>query len=162
MDRAVFESALANEEATDTLGATLASHLRVGDVVLLEGDLGAGKTALVRAIARALGVPQSIAVTSPTFALVHELPGRMPIIHGDLYRLDHASQLVELGLDEHLGGEAIVFLEWGERFLDALGAITLVVRLSLTGESSRKVRIEALSARGDSVVGAVKADFDGL
>jgi tRNA threonylcarbamoyladenosine biosynthesis protein TsaE len=143
---------LVDEEATRALGAALAGVLRAGDVVVLEGDLGAGKTFLVRAVARGLGVPEDIPVTSPTFALVHELAGRMPIVHADLYRLDAPDDLIELGLLERLGDEALVLIEWGERFRDALRP-DLVVRLELTSESSRSVAFDAISERGARIVG---------
>ena len=80
-------------------------------------------------------------VTSTTFALVHEHQGRVPIVHADLYRLMEVDELFELGLEEQMA-DAIVFIEWGERFLTALGAPTLVLRFSITGETAREVRIE--------------------
>src|SRR5688500_1791946 len=98
----VLELPLPTRRATQRLGAALGAALRGGDFVVLEGDLGAGKTFLVRAIARALGVPAAVAVTSPTFALVHELSGRVPIVHADLYRLEEADELVEIGLRDRI------------------------------------------------------------
>jgi tRNA threonylcarbamoyladenosine biosynthesis protein TsaE len=142
---------LTNEEATQAFGERLAALLEPGDVILLEGELGAGKTFLVRVMARALGVPDDVPVTSPTFALVHELPGRMPILHADLYRLDDPDELVELGLMPRLGRDVLAFVEWGERFVDALGPATLTVRLQVTGEHSRRARITAGDARGEHI-----------
>lgn len=143
-----IELDLPDEDATRALGARLAGALEPGDLVVLEGNLGAGKTFLVRAVARALEVPDEIPVTSPTFTLLHELPGRVPIVHADLYRIEEADELVELGLFERIGADAVVLVEWGERFAEALGAIALVVRLSLAGETRRHVRIEPHGARG--------------
>ena len=142
---------LESEKATEELGAALARALAVGDVVVLEGDLGAGKTFLARAVARGLGVPEEVPVTSPTFTLVNELPGRVPIVHADLYRLDHPDELVELGLLPRLGADAVALIEWGERFEDALRPDVLV-RLTLSGESSRTASIEAKSGRGAQIL----------
>src|SRR5687767_12206225 len=91
---------LDTRRASRRLGELLASAARPGDLLVLEGDLGAGKTFLVRSIARALGVPSRKPVTSPTFTLVHEHAARIPIVHADLYRLADGDELVELGLSE--------------------------------------------------------------
>jgi tRNA threonylcarbamoyladenosine biosynthesis protein TsaE len=129
---------------TRALGSKLAARLRVGDVVFLEGKLGAGKTFLARAIARALGVPASEPVTSPTFTLVHELDGaRAPIVHADLYRLTDASGIHELGLRES-ASRAIVLVEWGARFAGEIASDGLVVELAMRGEG----RVASISGRG--------------
>jgi len=134
---------LADEAATIAFAERLAALLGGGDLVLLEGELGAGKTFLVRALCRALGVPEEVPVTSPTFGLVHELEGRMPIVHADLYRLSDPSELIDLGLEEAIGGDAVVFVEWGERFLTELGVPSLVIRMKIVSETAREVWIEA-------------------
>jgi len=149
---------IADEEAMRRLAERLAATLEAGHVVVLEGDLGAGKTFLVRAAARALGVPEEVPVTSPTFALVHEYAARAPLVHADLYRLGHPDELLELGLDERLGRDAIAFLEWGEAYLDALPVVDLVVRIALRGDTERSVRLEALDAAGDAIVEALAED----
>jgi tRNA threonylcarbamoyl adenosine modification protein YjeE len=139
-----IELALPTRRATRRLAAAIGAALVPGDLVVLEGDLGSGKTFLVRGIARALGVPSGVRVTSPTFALVNEHTGRMPIVHADLYRLGDASDLTELGLVERVGSEAVVLVEWGERFADALGHHGLWVFLALSAEG----RSATLLARG--------------
>ncbi|MFW5875366.1 MAG: tRNA (adenosine(37)-N6)-threonylcarbamoyltransferase complex ATPase subunit type 1 TsaE [Myxococcota bacterium] len=143
---------LPDEAATARLGARLADLLAPGDVVILQGDLGAGKTFLVRAIARALGVPEETPVTSPTFALVHELPARVPLVHVDLYRLGDPDELVELGLFHRLGEEAIVLVEWGERFAEHLEPVALRLHFELTGATSRRLGIGARSPRGHEIL----------
>lgn len=140
---------------TRRLGAVLAPELRAGDLVVLEGGLGAGKTFLVQALARGLGVPASMPVTSPTFALVHELAGRVPIIHADLYRLPLGAPLDELGIVSRIGGDAIVFVEWGERFADELGRDGLWISLALTAGRSRTCTLSAHGERGRACLRAV-------
>lgn len=146
---------LDDEAATARLAQRLAAALAPGDLVVLEGDLGAGKTTFVRYAARALGVPEAIAVTSPTFALVHELPGERRVVHADLYRLESAGEVAELGLDEQRAEGAILFVEWGERFLHELGAPEALVRLSLEGGDRRRARVEVAPGRGDRIRAAL-------
>ncbi len=136
---------------TQALGERLAARLRAGDLLLLEGGLGAGKTTLVRFMSRALGVPESIPITSPTFALMHELAGRLPIVHADLYRLSDPDELRHLGLDELLE-ESVVFVEWGERFGAELGEPCMRICLFLEGKESRRIEVNSLNARGDELV----------
>jgi tRNA threonylcarbamoyladenosine biosynthesis protein TsaE len=147
---------LSTRRATRQLGALLGSLLRAGDLVVLEGDLGAGKTFLVRAVARTLGVPPEVAVTSPTFTLLHEHATVPPLVHADLYRLGDADELVELGLLDRIGRDAVVIVEWGDRFADALGGRGLWIRLSLTGDG-RSARLEARGARGREILDHLRA-----
>src|SRR5438874_11606240 len=100
----------ASPEETRELGASVGSVLRPGDVVSLTGDLGAGKTTFVQGAARALGVEDP--VLSPTFTLVREYRGRIPIYHLDIYRLDRMQDVLDLGFEELVGRRAIVFVEW--------------------------------------------------
>ena len=138
--------------ATRRLGRRLADCLAPGDLLVLEGDLGAGKTFLVRAIGRGLGVSTDIRITSPTFDLVHEMPGRIPLVHADLYRLDDPSTLVELGLSEHIGRESVVVIEWGERFRQELGPDGVTIRLDLDADG-RRCRLEAEGPAGQALLG---------
>jgi tRNA threonylcarbamoyladenosine biosynthesis protein TsaE len=139
-----IDLALPTRRATRRLATAIGGALVAGDLVVLEGDLGSGKTFLVRGIARELGVPSRVRVTSPTFALVNEHTGRIPIVHADLYRLGDESELSEIGLAERVGSDAVVLVEWGERFAEALGHAGLWVFLSLTKDG----RSATLLARG--------------
>ena len=136
-DNKQFTSArpLPDMAATESLGAQIAAGLAPGDAVALEGDLGAGKTALARAILRALGVTG--AVPSPTFTLVqhYETP-QLRISHYDLYRIEAPEELDELGLDEALS-EGALLIEWPERARSRLPADTLRVRLEAAGGEAR-------------------------
>ncbi len=129
-----------SEAETTRAGVELAADLAPGDVVLLIGDLGLGKTVLARGIAAGLGVDPS-EVHSPTFTLVNQYRGRIPVHHVDLYRIDRESDMGELGLEEILGGEGVAIVEWGERLgrygvRDAL-EISFVDR----GGTEREIRI---------------------
>jgi tRNA threonylcarbamoyladenosine biosynthesis protein TsaE len=132
---------LPDDAATAALGASLAQQVQGGDIVLLEGDLGAGKTALARAIIRALADDPALEVPSPTFALVQPYDtARGPVLHADLYRLGDPREVDELGLVDNPA--AIVLVEWAERAPEIVDAATLVVELAIppSGEG-RQVRV---------------------
>lgn len=139
------EIALATRRETTRLGVRIASRLRAGDLVLLSGDLGAGKTFLARAIARELGVPSDVAIASPTFTLVQEYETRKgPLLHVDLYRLRDddpektRAEIRKLGLDERRAEGAIVMVEWADGFERDLGGDpAVVVALSVEGDGRR-------------------------
>jgi tRNA threonylcarbamoyladenosine biosynthesis protein TsaE len=132
---------LATRRSTRTLGTSIAHALQASDLVLLSGDLGAGKTFLARSIARGLGVRAP--VTSPTFTLVREIPTpRGLLVHADLYRLRGDALVAEtqrLGLREYRADGAILMVEWGDEALEALGGpAELTVALSIRGAHARE------------------------
>ena len=133
----VFTTGDAGE--TERAGALLAACLEPGDVVALAGDLGAGKTHLVQGVARALGVDD--AVTSPTFNILLVHPGALPLYHFDLYRLEDGGQLEDVGFFETLEADGVSFIEWGDRFPDALPADHLLVLIERSGETGRVFRL---------------------
>ncbi|GLQ56044.1 tRNA (adenosine(37)-N6)-threonylcarbamoyltransferase complex ATPase subunit type 1 TsaE [Devosia nitrariae] len=132
---------LPDEAATAAFGAELAASLQPGNLILLEGDLGAGKTALARAVIRALARDPDLEVPSPTFALVQPYrAGGQAILHADLYRLADPREVDELGLFED--PEAIVLVEWAERAPELAGRADLVVALSIpSGGAGRNVTV---------------------
>ena len=132
----IVELELPTRRATIRLARALAPLLHVGDLLILSGELGAGKTFFVRALCRALGLPSGRRVTSPSFSLVHEHPASLPIVHADLYRLGSASEVVELGLRE-LRARALVVVEWGEPYAEQLGGAAWHLELRL-GSSGRR------------------------
>ncbi|WP_108396231.1 tRNA (adenosine(37)-N6)-threonylcarbamoyltransferase complex ATPase subunit type 1 TsaE [Devosia submarina] len=132
---------LPDDAATASFGAQLADGLRPGDLVILEGDLGAGKTALARAIIRALAGEEALEVPSPTFALVqpYETP-KGPVLHADLYRLGDPQEVDELGLLDN--PEAIVLVEWAERSPEIVAAASLAISLHIPpGGAGRDVSV---------------------
>ena len=133
---------LPDDDATTRFGAEFAATLQPGDIVSLEGDLGAGKTALARAIIRALAAAPLLEVPSPTFAIIqpYDTPSG-PVLHADLYRLANAAEADELGLLDD--PEAVVLVEWAERVPEVVRAATVVVTLAIPpGGNGRKVTVK--------------------
>lgn len=128
-------------EQTQTLGAILGRTAEAGDVVTLEGPLGAGKTALTQAIARGLEVDPRIYVTSPTFGLLHEYQGRIPLYHMDLYRLAGEDEIEALGFPEYFYGSGLTVIEWPERLGSLMPAERLHIELVISGEASRTANL---------------------
>ena len=128
-----------SEDETHRIAAAWAASLQPGAVVLLSGDLGAGKTAFVRGLAQGLGIDPAN-VTSPTFTLVHEYRGgRLPLVHVDLYRLEQAD-LDDLGMDSDLADQGVLAIEWSERLV-RLPSGAAAVEIVATGESLRTIAI---------------------
>ena len=129
-------------EETIALGRSLASSLAPPKIVLLRGDLGAGKTTLVKGIARAFDAAQEEDVTSPTFTLIHEYRGpRVNVYHVDFYRVDTPRQLETLGLDDLLAENSVLLLEWGEKFQRFVDERDVEIQIELLGENARRIRI---------------------
>jgi tRNA threonylcarbamoyladenosine biosynthesis protein TsaE len=146
----------ANSEAgTERLGQALADVLPGGTVVALIGTLGAGKTRLVQAFATAHGVPRD-AATSPTFVLVNEYQGRLPIYHIDAYRLRDEDEFLELGPEEYFDSAGVTFIEWADRVADCLPAERVEILCEATGENSRRFTLSATSPRLAQFVDAVR------
>ncbi len=150
----MLDRALPDEAATRAAGRALGALLAGGDSVALIGDLGAGKTTLVQAVAAGAGVAPEVAVTSPTFTLVQSYPAaRLTIVHVDLYRIEHARELRELGLDELIGGaDTAALVEWADRFV-VLPRDHLRVELSHDGDA-RRLTATATGPRGAALAAA--------
>ena len=133
-----FTYFLENEDATRALGEDLALTVKPGDCLALRGDLGAGKSALSRALIRGVAGDDELEVPSPTFTLVQNYEGRVPVAHFDLYRLGSPAELDELGFDEALA-EGAALLEWPERAENRLPAATVTVELLHEGDGRRAV-----------------------
>ncbi len=129
-------------EETFRVGKILAEGLTAGDVVALTGELGSGKTCLTQGIACGLGVPGDYAVTSPTFTLINEYPGRqMNLYHLDVYRLKGCADLAEMGYDEYLYGGGVMVIEWAEKVLEAVPDDALFVTMTYLDENQRKIEL---------------------
>jgi tRNA threonylcarbamoyladenosine biosynthesis protein TsaE len=131
-----------SDEETRALGRQLAPQLQ--GVVLLIGDLGAGKTTLAKGIVEGLGAAPADEVSSPTFTLIHEYGDPVKVYHADLYRLDTAEQVRRLGLEELFDRPALTLIEWGERFPEVIPPIHTEIRLTHAADDSRHIEISGL------------------
>ncbi|MEN3184382.1 MAG: tRNA (adenosine(37)-N6)-threonylcarbamoyltransferase complex ATPase subunit type 1 TsaE [Atribacterota bacterium] len=140
-----------SEEDTKKRGEDFVMNLcTTPSLVLLEGELGAGKTVFVKGMARALGISED-QVRSPTFSLIHEYSGDpFPLYHMDFYRLNDWSEVVDLGFEEYLEKGGIVAVEWGGKFLPFLSPPFFVVSIVVTGERTRSIRVSLARDRCDS------------
>jgi tRNA threonylcarbamoyladenosine biosynthesis protein TsaE len=126
---------------TEKFGRALAEQARAGDLICLQGDLGAGKTTLVQAIARGLGVKGW--VNSPSFAILHEYSGRLPLYHMDFYRLNSSDEIIEIGLDDYFASQGLTVIEWAERAEEILPREKMCLNIRHAGEFTRLVEITA-------------------
>ena len=154
----------ASASQTHRLGALLGGLLHPGDVVLLEGPLGAGKTALTQGIGAGLGVRETI--NSPTFTLLKEYMGRLPLYHFDLYRIEDPEELFALGFEDYFGGEGVCVVEWADRGVAADGATLwpaswLRIAIAAEGGAKRALTCIASGARGEALLRAFVAAAEG-
>ena len=146
-------------EQTLEFGRAFASCLRFRDVVALIGDLGAGKTHLVQAIASSLGADLS-EVNSPTFVLIQEYDADIPILHIDAYRLRDTDEFLELGADELLGGENVCLIEWADRVADVLPRHRIEIRIDSTGATCRKLTVSGDAGRLRKIHGRLSPEMN--
>jgi tRNA threonylcarbamoyladenosine biosynthesis protein TsaE len=149
---AVWKFISTSEAETERLAERLADVLEAGTVVALVGNLGVGKTRLVRALCEALGVDRRD-IASPTFVLVHEYEGRLPVYHFDTYRLKSPHDFLSLGADEYLTGEGVCLIEWADRVAAWLPADYLRIDIAATGETTRDL---VFSAGGPKAAGIIQ------
>ncbi len=131
--------------ATEKFAARLATQLTPGTVLGLEGDLGAGKTCFVRGIARGLGVPPDVPVTSPTFTMMNEYTGVLSVYHFDWYRVSDVEELEAMGYRDFVGGDGVAVIEWADRVPDALPARFIRIQIELDeNPNHRTIVIDSL------------------
>lgn len=129
-------------EETQRLGEALGRRLKAGDVVATIGELGAGKTCFLQGLARGLGVTET--ATSPTFVLINQYRGRLPVYHVDAYRTTSLTELLDLGLEEFFYGEGVTVVEWADKLLPLLPPHAVTVRISGLGDEPREIVIEGV------------------
>jgi tRNA threonylcarbamoyladenosine biosynthesis protein TsaE len=127
-------------EETQALGKEIGARLGPGTVVACVGELGTGKTSFLQGVARGLGVAAE--VTSPTFTLVNVYRGRLLVYHLDAYRTESLTEVLDLGLEEMLDGEAVTLIEWADKILPLLPARAIIVRISGLGDEPRRIEVE--------------------
>jgi tRNA threonylcarbamoyladenosine biosynthesis protein TsaE len=141
-------------EETQAFGKSLGKIAAAGDVILLVGKLGAGKTCLTQGIAWGLGVDDYAA--SPSFVLVRELYGRLPLYHVDFYRLENLEEIAELGLDEYFYGKGVSVVEWAEKALELLPPEHLLIEMEYVSDNERRLKIKAKGKRYRKVLEQLK------
>lgn len=147
------------------LGGLLGQAAEPGDVYCLDGDLGAGKTTLSQAIAQGLGVPPDTYVSSPSFAIMHEYPGRLSMYHMDFYRLGSGEEVAELGLDEYFFGSGLCVIEWAGRAEEYLPESRINLHLKVVGEEERELTVdvpETASGKMETIIDIFKRERDAL
>ena len=138
-----------SEKETETIGEQFGRRVKDGTVVAMYGDLGAGKTAFVRGMARGMGIDAR--VSSPTFTIVNEYLGERTLIHFDMYRLGSADELFDIGWEDYLARGAVCAVEWSENVEDAFFPGTITVRIGKTGETDRTIDIEIPEKGGEAI-----------
>lgn len=147
MGKSVISIVSGASEETRAVGAILGQQSQQGDIIALMGDLGTGKTTLTQGMARGLSVPEEYYVTSPTFTLINEYPGRLPLYHFDVYRLAGAGELEEMGYEEYFYGRGVVVIEWAEKLVDILPEGALRIHFTRISDEKRKIEISCHSGR---------------
>jgi tRNA threonylcarbamoyladenosine biosynthesis protein TsaE len=141
-------------EETQALGARLGKLARPGDCFLLVGKLGAGKTCLTQGIARGLGIREYAA--SPSFVVVRELYGRLPLYHMDFYRLENIEEIADLGLDDYFYGQGVSVVEWAEKGLSLLPPEHLLIEMSYLSDTGRRLKLKASGKRYNELLAELK------
>lgn len=129
-------------EDTIKLGRNMAKKLRRGDVVALYGDLGSGKTTFTKGIGEGLNVKNARHINSPTFVLIKEYKGNIPMYHVDLYRLDDLRDMEDIGIEEYVYGDGVCVIEWAEKAKNILPKRLISVRFKIKGDEEREIKIE--------------------
>ena len=148
--------------ATRALAAALGKWLAPGDVLALKGALGSGKTEFVHGLAQGLEVDPAAGVASPSFTLIHEYPGRVPLVHLDLYRLENLPPELLPDLEEYLSGPGVAAVEWAERLGALLPKDYLAIEIEITGENTREFVIRGHGPRGEDLVDRLARELEDL
>jgi len=152
-----LELITASPEDTQRIGRRLGELAEPGDVFLLVGELGAGKTCLTQGMARGLGIQDY--ASSPSFVIMKELYGRLPLYHIDLFRLDCLEEISDLGLDDYLCGSGVSVIEWADRGLVLLPEEHLLIEIEFLGDTRRRLRFTASGERYDRLIARLKTDY---
>ena len=141
-------------EETQKIGRQLGKLAQPGDNLLLVGNLGAGKTCLTQGIARGLNIKEYAA--SPSFVIIRELKGRLPLYHIDFYRLDHLEEIAELGLDDYFYGKGVCVVEWAEKGLNLLPSEHLLIEIDYVADTERSLKFKPSGQRYRQIVAKLK------
>ena len=150
-----FQTTTHSPDETQQLGNKIGALLKTPMIITLTGELGSGKTALVQGLAKGLEVPVEYYITSPTFTLINEYPGRFRLFHVDLYRLDYQSDLDDIGLDEMLVSPGVVAVEWAEKLPGDLLPNYLDLQFDIMDDQTRKIRAFAYGQEAEVLIKAL-------
>ena len=145
-------------EETQALGAKIGQSIHTGTIITLIGDLGSGKTAFVQGLAKGLDVPEDYYITSPTYTLLNEYPGRLPLYHYDFYRLEGPADIYSTGFYETLDSKCVVAVEWAERLLDTLTVDYLKMELIIQDDDSRIINITAMGKEPTQLIHKIQSN----
>lgn len=157
-DNTLVEIESESARQTFMIGFAMGKQARVGDVFALSGELGAGKTCFTGGLARGLGVGENYIITSPTFTLVNEYPGRCRLYHLDVYRLNRMGELDDLGYDEFLSEKGVVVIEWAEKIAGALPSDVISIKFKYIDENSRIIIIRGPQRRVGNLLRDIKRE----
>jgi tRNA threonylcarbamoyladenosine biosynthesis protein TsaE len=141
---------------TFRMGRMIGEALKEGAIVALIGELGAGKTSLTQGIARGLGIQEGYQITSPTFTLINEYPGRLNLVHLDVYRLSGSADLPDLGYEEFFFSNSVVVIEWAEKIRDVLPDKTIFITMTYLDQNRRRIEISGGRAQVIPITSALK------
>jgi tRNA threonylcarbamoyladenosine biosynthesis protein TsaE len=148
----MIETATQSARETRRLGELIGAHIRQPLLIALIGDLGCGKTAFVQGLAIGLDVPADYYITSPTFTLINEYPGRLPLFHIDLYRLETVADFEDIGLDDLIHGRGVMAIEWADKLIDQLVDNYLSLRFEIIDDDCRRIEIIACGQNGIDLI----------
>ena len=141
---------------TFRMGRMIGENLEEGAIVALIGELGAGKTSLTQGIARGLGIEEGYQITSPTFTLINEYPGRLHLVHLDAYRLSGSPDLPDLGYEEFFFSKSVTVIEWAEKILDVLPDKTIFITMTYLDQDRRRIEFSGDGAQVMPIINALK------
>ena len=144
-------------EETQSIGRILGNYCHPGDIILLIGDIGTGKTCLTQGILWGLGLEEY--ARSPTFVLMSEYHGRLPLYHMDLYRLNSLREIADLGLEEYLDGEGISVIEWADKGSELFSQGYLMITMTYLNETARTLRFETNDRHYTDIIDTIKSDM---
>ena len=153
-----FQTTTHHADATKTLGRIIGKNIQPGTILALYGDLGSGKTVFVQGLGAGLNVPEDYYITSPTYTLINEYPGRIKLLHVDLYRIDNPGEMEDTGLDDVFGNNAVAAVEWADRLGDDLPKDHIKIQFEIHGTESRKIKFSAYGQRGVNLLKIIEKD----
>ena len=153
-----FQVTTHSADETKALGRIIGKNIQAGTVLALSGDLGSGKTVFVQGLGAGLNVPEDYTITSPTYTLINEYPGRIKLLHVDLYRIDNPGKEEDTGLDDVFGNNAVAAIEWADRLGDDLPKDHIKIQFEIYGTESRKIKFSAYGQREVNLLKIIEKD----